>query len=126
MPRERHSKTGLMRTFGASIDPALEERLIQIARDTKRSKAQIGGFLLARGYAAWQRDGRLDESADTPSPEPPQPDLPLKAKTASAGRLSDPTSSHQKRGRKSQQVRKDIARAAEHIQRLRQKKRHED
>jgi hypothetical protein len=48
-------------TWGASLPPDLEQELLEIIDRTKLSKGKLAGLFIARGLAAYKRDGLLEE-----------------------------------------------------------------
>lgn len=114
MPRERHSTKGLAKTWGASVDPEQEAELLEIVRKEKRSKAQIGGFLLGRGLSAYKRDGFLSEPDVGEMVQSLLPSLPINDQTMQKVRMSNEGKTTTE-SLKSPRVRRDVKAALAHV-----------
>lgn len=92
--------------FSIGISPSLAEDIDRRAMALERSRSWLAEKLLARGIAAYMRDGQFDEPGaedailNTPSSPVVEQDHFL---------MSDPKGADPKKARKSSLIRKDIA-----------------
>jgi hypothetical protein len=68
MSRLREEK--LSEQLSLRIPRSLYESLDEVARQDRRKLSEVGLALLERGYAAYERDGRLFEPEELPAPPP--------------------------------------------------------